>query len=310
MSSIRLVAAGRLRVDSKFAPTRTSPWEALNSCPWLPLPPAGDGIGRDIQRKSDVLLGQSLADGVTLVVGSFGSTSAPHTRLATAPSARAHEPQGQQQYDRSDCGVDDGADDSGPEMNAEAMQEPVANERPDYADCRVADEAEPVALNHLARQPSGNDPDGQNDNQPLVRQTHALPLAFALIRGPTGDIDEKLGRKQNPGEPPPHPPRTIASQMVAPGPEGGLGVSHYPLLAASEAVHLRDLVGRHFGFHVVGVFCLAKTSLPSQSKMRRAIVRSGQGVFAAVTIAADTSAPSIATSSKVGAPRSTAAQTN
>src|SRR5579871_142725 len=71
-----------------------------------------------------------------------------------------------------------------------------------------------------------------------------------------------------------------------------------------------DVAGCHCGFEVVDVFCLAKTSLPSRSRMRRAIVRSGQGVFAAMTIAAETSSASIAASLKVGAPRSIAAQTN
>ena len=63
-------------------------------------------------------------------------------------------------------------------MNPDAMQKPIADERPDYADCRVADETEPVPLNNLARQPSGNDPDDQNDKQPLVRQMHVLPFAL------------------------------------------------------------------------------------------------------------------------------------
>ena len=45
--------------------------------------------------------------------------------LATAPSARAQEPQSQQQYDRSDRGVDDEANDFSAEMKSKAMQEPV-----------------------------------------------------------------------------------------------------------------------------------------------------------------------------------------
>ena len=55
-------------------------------------------------------------------------------------------------------------------MNPESMQEPVADERTHDAYCRVADEPEPAASDNPARQPSGNDPDNQNDNQPLVRQ--------------------------------------------------------------------------------------------------------------------------------------------
>jgi hypothetical protein len=68
-----------------------------------------------------------------------------------APSARAHKTQSQEQHDRSDCGVDDEANNSSAEMKSKAMQEPVTDERPDNAYCRVADETEPVPLNNLAR---------------------------------------------------------------------------------------------------------------------------------------------------------------
>ena len=81
----------------------------------------------------------------------------------TAPSARAQKPQSQEQHNRSDSGVDDEANDFSSETKSEAMQEPVTDEGPDNTDCRVADETEPVPLNNLARQPSGNDPDDQND---------------------------------------------------------------------------------------------------------------------------------------------------
>jgi hypothetical protein len=46
-------------------------------------------------------------------------------------SARAQKPQSQEQLDRSDCGVDDEANDSSAEMKSKAMQEPVTDERPD-----------------------------------------------------------------------------------------------------------------------------------------------------------------------------------
>ena len=61
-------------------------------------------------------------------------------------------------------------------MNPEAMQKPVADEGANDANRRVADETEPVAPHNLACQPSGNEPDDQNDNQPLVRQMHVLPM--------------------------------------------------------------------------------------------------------------------------------------
>jgi len=68
-------------------------------------------------------------------------------------------------------------------MNPEAMQKPVADEGADDANRRVADETETVASHNLARQPSGNEPDDQNDKQPLVRQMHALSLSLSLCRG-------------------------------------------------------------------------------------------------------------------------------
>ena len=65
-------------------------------------------------------------------------------------------------------------------MNPEAMQKPVADERADDADGRVADETETAASDNLARQPSGNEPDDQNDNQTLVRQMHVLLFALCF----------------------------------------------------------------------------------------------------------------------------------
>src|SRR5208282_567979 len=99
-------------------------------------------------------------------------------RLATAPAARPHQPQRQQKHDCSDGGVDDKADDAGAEMSSEPMQKPIADERADDANRRVADETKPVAPNNPASQPSGDDPNDQNDKQPLVRQIHAFPSAL------------------------------------------------------------------------------------------------------------------------------------
>ncbi len=59
-------------------------------------------------------------------------------------------------------------------MNSEPMEKPVADESAHNANSQVADETETVAPYNLARQPPGNDPDDQNDNQPFARQTHAF----------------------------------------------------------------------------------------------------------------------------------------
>src|SRR5208283_1463770 len=84
-------------------------------------------------------------------------------RLSTSPSARAEEAQSEQQDTRSDC-------------------------------C-VADETKSVSSDNLAREPSGNDPDDQNDNESLVRQMHALTLRSDSR--PVGYIAVDWGGEQN-----------------------------------------------------------------------------------------------------------------
>ena len=62
------------------------------------------------------------------------------SRLTAAPSARAGEPQCEEEHNRSDRGVDDEANDTGAEMNPKTMQKPVAYERAYDANRRVPDE--------------------------------------------------------------------------------------------------------------------------------------------------------------------------
>jgi hypothetical protein len=81
-------------------------------------------------------------------------------------------------------------------MNSKAMQKPIADERADDANSRVADETEITASDNLARQPSGNDPDDQNDNQPLVRQ---MRVCICSIRGAVGSIAMNLGLRTHSG---------------------------------------------------------------------------------------------------------------
>ena len=57
-------------------------------------------------------------------------------------------------------------------------------------------------------------------------------------------------------------------------------------------------------------FCRAKTSRPTWSKIRNPVVRGGHAIFAAATMAADTSATSISTSFKVVEPICPAEPTN
>ena len=63
-------------------------------------------------------------------------------------------------------------------MNPKAMQKPVAYERAYDANRNVPDETKTVAPYNLPRQPSGNEPDDQNDDQSLIRQMHALSFSL------------------------------------------------------------------------------------------------------------------------------------
>jgi len=99
-------------------------------------------------------------------------------RLASAPSARAREPQRQQEHDRSDRGVDDEANYAGAEVNSEALQKPVADEGANDANRGVADETEPVAPYNLACQPSGDEPDDQMTINPWSDRCMLSPSAL------------------------------------------------------------------------------------------------------------------------------------
>ena len=74
-------------------------------------------------------------------------------------------------------------------MNSKAMQKPVADERADDANGRIADETETTAPDNLARQPSGDEPDDQNDN-PALGPTNACSSLrpLAPIRDAVGSI--------------------------------------------------------------------------------------------------------------------------
>jgi hypothetical protein len=62
--------------------------------------------------------------------------------------------QREQEHNRSDCRVDDEANDPEAKTNTDAMQKPVADERTDDANCCIAGETEPFAPNNLAHHPA------------------------------------------------------------------------------------------------------------------------------------------------------------
>src|SRR6202051_1072098 len=82
---------------------------------------------------------KSTADAI-IGIGLRFPSPAPPTPAATPA---AHQPNHNQEQHGADGGVDDGGDNAGPEVDAELRQEPVADERADYADDEIADESEP-----------------------------------------------------------------------------------------------------------------------------------------------------------------------
>ena len=89
-------------------------------------------------------------------------------RLATAPAARPISRRGGRSTIAPMVALTTRPMMAGAEMNSEAMQKPIADERADDANRRVADKTKPVAADNLAGQPSGNHPNDQNGKQPLV----------------------------------------------------------------------------------------------------------------------------------------------
>jgi hypothetical protein len=123
----------------------------------------------------------------------IGINSRVSKSLATAPPARSYEPQNEKEYNRSDGGVDRETDNAGAEMNSEAMEKPVADESANNANSHIADETETISPYNLAGQPPGDDPGGQNDNQPFARQMHAFRWPLALIRHAVRNTAKKSG---------------------------------------------------------------------------------------------------------------------
>ena len=74
---------------------------------------------------------------------------------AAAPSARPDRAQNNQKDDRADRRFDDHAGEAAPEVEVEARQQPVADQRSDDSDRSVADKSETIAAKDLADQPSG-----------------------------------------------------------------------------------------------------------------------------------------------------------
>src|ERR1700682_5254317 len=94
----------------------------------------------------------------------------PAAAAAPTPSApaSAEQPHDEQQHHGANRRIDDRGDETGAEMDAEARQQPIADERADDADQEIADEAKAGPLDDLTRQPAGDETDEQYDEQTFV----------------------------------------------------------------------------------------------------------------------------------------------
>jgi hypothetical protein len=96
------------------------------------------------------------------------SPPTPETPAPSAAVAPCEQPENDEQDNCPDGGVDDEGDRSDADMNVQARQQPVADER--------ADEAEAAARDDLAGQPARHDADEDSDDEALVRQVYGVPL--------------------------------------------------------------------------------------------------------------------------------------
>jgi hypothetical protein len=96
-------------------------------------------------------------------------TSAP---AASTAEPTAHQSQNQQKHDGSNEGVDDESHDTYPEVDTKLRQKPVTYERADQTDEQVTDQSEATALHHPASQPTSNNSDHEDYEQPLIGQVH------------------------------------------------------------------------------------------------------------------------------------------
>src|ERR1700737_489672 len=97
--------------------------------------------------------------------------SAGDRRLPSAPSV--DEPENEQKQDGADGGGDDGRHDPGTEVDAQLRQQPTADQGANDADADVGNHAEAGAANHLARKPSGDQTDQQDDEETFGRHGYA-----------------------------------------------------------------------------------------------------------------------------------------
>jgi hypothetical protein len=97
----------------------------------------------------------------------------PPRRLSAAtPSARSDRTQNNQKNDCADRRFDDHPRKTAPQVQVEARQKPVADQRSNDSDRSVADKSETIAAQDFADQPSGERADKQDNKHALIRKMH------------------------------------------------------------------------------------------------------------------------------------------
>src|SRR5579871_265990 len=108
-------------------------------------------------------------------------------RLALPASAAADQTDDDQQQNRTNGGIDDGADDAGAERDPKPRQQPGGDEGADNADDDVADQPETRTLDDLSGEPAGDEADQEDDDDALVGQIHESTLG-AWLNGRSGEM--------------------------------------------------------------------------------------------------------------------------
>jgi hypothetical protein len=100
---------------------------------------------------------------------------------SACPSAAAQKTYQQEQHDRAYRGIGNGRTNACAKVNADARQQPIADEGSQNADDDVADEPEPGAPHKLTGQPAGHETHQQDNQQTFIGNVHVrLLLGFKL----------------------------------------------------------------------------------------------------------------------------------
>lgn len=136
--------------------------------------------GNDAFEKSFIWNRSGVKFGVLVVLAANAQHGSPPTAAPSAsPStATAEKPHHEEQQYRADGGIDDRADDTAAEMDAEPGQQPTAYKGAQDTDDQIADDPESGPANDLTGQPACNETYEQYDQEAFARHIH---LATSIV---------------------------------------------------------------------------------------------------------------------------------